>query len=374
MAEPTTAGDVLDDVVALPEPPPPDAAARNATAWSGWQIALVVYGLGLLTAFVLGGIVLAIIGTDPIDAYGDMLEASLGSMASLGETLRQSTPLILGGTAVALAMRVGLTNLGVDGQIYAGAAAATGLAFAIDERVGSTIAIPVVLLGGALCGAAVAAVPAVLRVRLGVSELFTSVMFNFLVLYFVTYLASDPWTDPLAGAALTRAIPGQYRLPDLVEHIGIGIGIAVVIAVTTHVWLTRTKRGFTYRAVGGNPLAARYGGVAVASAGAIAMTVGGGFAGLAGAIEVLGIHQRLIIGLSPNFGLTAVLIAVLTRRNLVAVIPVAFGFAVLAVGTDDLERSIQLPSSATVIFQGLVVLSILLFDAAFRRRWPWAIS
>ncbi len=374
MADQTTTTDVVDEAVPPPEPPPPDAAARNATSWRAWQISLVVYGLGLLTALVLGGIVLAVIGTDPIGAYGDMLEASLGSSNALGETLRQTTPLVLGGTAVALAMRVGLTNLGVDGQIYAGAAAATGLAFAVDEHLGSRLAIPVILVGGAVCGAAIAAVPAVLRVRLGVSELFTSVMFNFLVLYFVTYLASDPWTDPLAGAALTRAIPVQDRLPDLVDDIGIGIAIAVLLAVATHLWLTRTNRGFTYRAVGSNPLAARYGGVAVATAGAVAMTVGGGFAGLAGAIEVLGIHQRLIIGLSPNYGLTAVLIAVLTRRTVVAVVPVAFGFAVLAVGTDDLERSIQLPSSATVIFQGLVVLSILLFDAAFRRRWPWAIA
>jgi ABC-type uncharacterized transport system permease subunit len=361
----------LADRTATPEPAPVDAVASRRALPLRPPSSLGVYGLGLLTALVLGGVVLRSIGTDPFAAYSEMLSASLGSTRALGETLQQTTPLLLGGAAVAAAMQVGMINLGVDGQIYAGAAAATGLALLMDERYAAPLTIAVLLTAGALLGAATAAVPAMLRVRLGVSELFTSVMFNFLVLYFVTWLASGPWTDPLAGAALTRPIPAQDRLPDLVRHVGIGIGIAVLVVVVSHLWLTRTKKGFECRAVGANSLAARYGGVAVAWTGAGAMVFGGAFAGLAGAIEVLGVHQRLIIGLSPNFGLTSVLIAVLTRRNTLALIPVAFAFAVLAVGADDLERSIQLPSSATVLFQGLVVLCILLFDAAFRRRSPW---
>ena len=204
--------EAVDEAVPHPTPPPPATPGARRGVVASLADRLVVYGLGLLTALVLGGVVLAIVGADPLGAYADMLNASLGSMSSLGETLRQTTPSSSVAWRSPSPCGSGSPTWAWTGRSTPGRPGPRGWPSPRRAR-GHGVAIPVILLGGALCGFVIAGIPAVLRVRLGVSELFTSVMFNFLVLYFVTYLASDPWTDPLAGAALTRAIPARTACP-----------------------------------------------------------------------------------------------------------------------------------------------------------------
>ncbi len=321
-----------------------------------------IYGIGIAVAVVINGVLLALIGADPLVAYGTIISSSLGSMSGLLQTLNRATPLLLGSAAVAFAMRAGYVNLGIDGQIYAGAIAATGLAFALTDVPG-WLGVPLVLLAALAGGGLLAAIPAVLRSRRGVNELFITVMLNFVALLLAEYLATGPWTDPVAGEAITVPIPSGTFLPQFLGAGGhIGILIAVPVAASISLWLARTRRGFEFRAAGANPLAARFGGVHLGRVGVIALVVAGALGGLAGGIEVTGVHRRLLTGITPNFGYMAVLIAVLARRRPVATIPVAFGFAVLIVGADSLQRSVALPASAVFVFQAIVVLAVLLFE------------
>jgi simple sugar transport system permease protein len=267
-------------------------------------------------------------------------------------------------------MRAGFLNLGVDGQIYVGAATATGAAFAIGGGVPTVVAVVVVVVAGAIGGALFGLIPAVLRVRYGVNELFVSVMLNFVGFYIVDWLATGPWTDPLAGEAITRSLGFEWRLPRLFEGAHIGIAIAIPIAVALSLWLSTTRRGFEFRSAGSNPAAARLGGVSLWRTGLVALVVSGAVAGVAGGIELAGVHGRLVSGLSPNYGYMSVLAAVLAKRSPLLAIPVSFGFAVLLVGSDALQGSIGLPSSAVLIFQALVVLSVLFFEALRGGRRP----
>jgi ABC-type uncharacterized transport system permease subunit len=328
------------------------------------------YLIAIVVALAIGGIVLLLIDADPVDAYSTMLRSSLGSTSALALTLNKMTPLLLGAVAVSFAMRAGFLNLGVDGQIYVGAATATGVAFAVGEGVPTVLAVVLVVVAGGIGGALFGLIPAVLRVHYGVNELFVTVMLNFVGFYIVDWLATGPWTDPLAGEAITRSLGFEWRLPRLLEGAHIGILIAIPIAVALSLWLTKTRRGFEFRAAGANPAAARLGGVSLWRTGLVALVVSGAVAGVAGGIELAGVHVRLVSGLSPNYGYMAVLAAVLAKRSPLLAVPVSFGFAVLLVGSDALQGSIGLPSSAVLIFQALVVLSVLFFESLRGGRRP----
>lgn len=328
----------------------------------------IIYGLGLVVALLVNAALLAALGANPVTAYGTILSSALGSIAGLSQTLNRTTPLLLGASAVAFAMRAGYVNLGIDGQIYAGAILATGVAFLLDGWP-AVVLLPVVLLAGVVGGGLLASIPAWLRATRGINELFVTVMLNFVALFFAEYLATGPWTDPVAGEAITVPIPSAADLPRLLPGGGhAGIVLAVPIAIGLSLWLLRTRGGFEFRAAGANPLAARFGGVRLVRIGVIALVVAGALGGLAGAIEVTGVHSRLLTGLTPNFGYISVLVAVLARRSPVATIPVAFGFAVLIVGADSLQRSVELPASAALVFQAVVVVTILAFETPRGRR------
>ncbi len=324
--------------------------------------------LGLVVALVVNALLLAALGANPVTAYSTILSAALGSVAGLAQTLNRTTPLLLGASAVAFAMRAGYVNLGIDGQIYAGAILATGVAFLLDGWP-AVVLLPVVLLAGLVGGGLLASIPAWLRATRGINELFVTVMLNFVALFLAEYLATGPWTDPVAGEAITVPISAAADLPRLLPGGGhAGILLALPVAVGLSLWLARTRSGFEFRAAGSNPLAAGFGGVRLVRIGVVALVVAGALGGLAGAIEVTGVHSRLLTGLTPNFGYMAVLIAVLARRSPVATIPVAFAFAVLIVGADSLQRSVGLPPSAVLLFQAVVVVSILAFETARGRR------
>ncbi len=345
-----------------------DADAGGAGRGRAALEVATIYGLGLVVALLVNAALLAALGANPVTAYGTILSSALGSIAGLSQTLNRTTPLLLGASAVAFAMRAGYVNLGIDGQIYAGAILATGVAFLLDGWP-AVVLLPVVLLAGAVGGGLLASIPAWLRATRGINELFVTVMLNFVALFLAEYLATGPWTDPVAGEAITVPIPSAADLPRLLPGGGhAGIVLAVPIAIGLSVWLLRTRGGFEFRAAGANPLAARFGGVRLVRIGVIALVVAGALGGLAGAIEVTGVHSRLLTGLTPNFGYISVLVAVLARRSPVATIPVAFGFAVLIVGADSLQRSVDLPASAALVFQAVVVVTILAFETARGRR------
>jgi len=351
---------VATSVEPAPPPTPTPAVARHAVARE-----VGVYAAAILAALVLIAILLLLAGANPLVAYGTILRSSLGSLGGFGQTLNKATPLVLGALAVAFAMRGGFLNVGVDGQIYLGAICATGVAFALGTGAPALLAVPLVLLAG-VAGGALAALPAaLLRAVWGVNEIFVTVMLNFIFLLLADYLATGPWNDPLAGEAISRPIAAATQLPPLMPQAGThpGILIALLVAVVLAWVLNRTRLGYSIRAVGDNPIAARVGGIAIGQIAVAALAVSGAVAGLAGAIEVSGYHQRLIVGISPGYGYMAILLAVLGKQRPLGVVVAGFAFAVLLVGSDSLQRSVRLPQSAVLVFQAIILLTILFAEA-----------
>ncbi len=335
-----------------------------------------------LTDFLpyLGGLALAVgvlvwfvraAGGDALLALSSLVRASFGSLGGLAQTLNKITPLMLGSLAVVLGMRGGVFNIGVDGQIYVGAVMATGLGLAA-AGLPRAVGVPAALLLGSLGGALWGALPGLLRARYGASEIFVTVMLNFIALFGVEYLSTGPWNDPMAGEAITRPVASAVQLPMLLPRAGAHAGILLALGAAAATWalLYRTVLGYEIRATGDNPTAARLGGIPVGRRVALVLVLSGALAGLAGAIEVIGFHHRLILGLSPGYGVMSILIAVLGRRTVAGAVVGSVLFAVLVVGSDSLQRSAGLPASAVFVLQAVILLFLLAAEGirATRRR------
>lgn len=330
-----------------------------------------IYALGVAAALVISGVAIALVGGDVRAAYATVVRVSMGSVVGVGQTLNKMTPLLLATLAVVLAFSGGYFNIGVDGQIYLGAIAATGAAFLFGGTgLPAVVVVPLVLLAGIVGGGGYAFIPAVLRAYFGVNEIFVTVMLNFVAIFFTEYLATGPWNDPLAGEAITKAIPRAAVLPMLLPRAGAHAGILIALAMVAVVaWLlSNTVLGYQIRAVGDNPRAARIGGVPITAVTLFALAASGALGGLAGAVEVSGFHYRLILGLTPGYGIMAILIAVLARQHPLGAAVAAFFFAVLLVGSDSLQRSVGLPASAVFVFQAVIVLTVLLAEG-LRAQW-----
>jgi general nucleoside transport system permease protein len=326
---------------------------------------LTYLGAVALAMLVSALFVLAMRG-DVLVAFRTIVTSSLGSLGGIAQTLNKTSPILLGSTAVMLARHGGFFNIGVDGQIYMGAIATTGVGFLVTGwSVPPALLLPAVLLAGVVGGAAFGAVPGVLRARWGVNEIFVTVMLNFVAFYLTDYLTTGPWNDPVSGEAITRPIPAAATLPMLVPAAGghAGILLAVAVAVLVAFVLERSVLGYEIRAVGDNPRAARIGGIDLARITVLTLAASGALAGLAGAIEVAGYHNRLILGLTPGYGAMAILIAVLGKMRPLGVGVASALVAGLMVGSDSLQRSVGLPASAGFVFQAIVVLCVLFVDA-----------
>ena len=322
------------------------------------------YVVAAAVAAVAGALVIALMGGDVLSAYRSFLWSSLGTAGGFAQTLNKMCPLLLGGLAVGVARRAGYFNIGVDGQIYAGAIAATGVALALEGATTPVFAVLVVAVG-VIGGGLFAAIPGALRAWWSVNEIFVTVMLNFVAAFLTEYLTTGPWNDVMAGEAITRLIPDAATLPMLSVRAGSHVGIFIALAMVGVVWLLieRTRWGFEVRALGDNARAARVAGIPTARITFAVLIASGALAGLAGAIEVTALHHRLILGLTPGYGVMAILIAVLGQSQPAGILVVSFAMAVLLVGSDSLQRSIGLPASAALVFQALIVLSVLFVDA-----------
>lgn len=331
---------------------------------------LIYLGAVGLAALVSALFIVAM-GGDVLVAFRTILGSSLGSLGGIAQTLNKISPLLLGSTAVMLGLRGGFVNIGVDGQIYAGAILTTALAFGLaGVGLPAAILVPAVLGAGILGGAIFGAIPGGLRARWGVNEIFVTVMLNFVAYYLTEYLSTGPWNDATSGEAITRPIPDAATLPMLLPQAGAHSGILIALAVSAGIALVlrRTVLGYEIRAVGANPRAARTGGINIPRITLITLTASGALAGLAGAVEVAGYHNRLVLGLTPGYGAMAILISVLGKNRPLGVGVAAAAVAVLMVGADSLQRSVKLPASAGFVFQAIVVLCVLLVEARSATR------
>jgi len=316
-------------------------------------LALVVFGLFLL-----------IVGRDPIDSLVTVFRGTLGSKVGMSEVSVRMVPLVLTALATAIPARVGLINVGGEGQLYIGAWAATGVALHLGT--GQTwLMLPLMAAAGLVGGGLWAGGAVLLRNWRGVNEVITTLLSNYVAILFVNVFVfgawknSDgfgyPYTSDFESAAILSAI-GVTRL-----HLGLIMPVLAVAAC--YLVFARTRWGFNMRAVGGNAEAARRRGIPVGKYLIVAMIVGGALAGLAGMGEVSGIQHHLRPGISHNLGFLGFLASWLAGHNPITIVAACFLLALIFVGGDVLQLSGGLPSSASLILVGLV----LFFVLGFRR-------
>ena len=325
-------------------------------------------------ALVAGGVVIAIAGGDPIRSYVHIVVAAFGSIGVLSDTLVKATPLILTGLACSIAFRMRLWNIGAEGQFLMGAwgASAVVLVPLLPSGTPGFVLIPAMLLGGLIAGAAWGFVPGILRARLGVNEIITSLMLNYVALFWVQYWVFGPWSE--GGFQQTRAFPPEAWLPRLTDfaatnpafsgltvHLGLVFGL--IAAIVLWLALERGRWGYEIRLLGDSPAAARYAGIDIRRAIIVVFVVSGALAGIAGMSEVSGVVHRLQDRISPGYGYTAIIIAYLARFRpfRVVVASILFGALILA------GREIQ-PSGVPAMIQGFVLFSLIVAEVLVRYR------
>lgn len=321
-------------------------------------------------AMALAALPLALADADVLGAYRQMAAASLGSGFALAETLTRATPLILTGLAAAVAFRARLWNIGAEGQLYLGAVAAVALGSGAVP-VPQFLALPLGLAAGALAGALLMLGPTWLKLRLGVDEVVTTLLLNFVALLLVGLLLEGPMQDPMSlGWPQSAPVLDAAALPRLAGRTRLHAGLLLALAAAGLVWvyLERTVWGFETRAVGANARAAAYAGMPVAAVLLRTGAISGALAGLAGAGEVMGLKGYLTQDLSPGFGYSGIVVATLAQLNPLGVVPAAVFVAGVFVGADSMSRTAGVPSYIADLVVALSLLTMLLAGLATRYR------
>ncbi len=322
----------------------------------------------IAASLVLVGIMLALIGVDPIQAYGVMVKKSFASKFGLAELCVKTTPIILTGLAVAIPLRAGLWNIGAEGQLYMGAFAASVVALKL--QVPDPLMLPAMFLASAIMGAAWAAIPGFLKAKFDLNEIISTLLLNYVAIYWVEYLVygplrgkevyNFPYSDLFVESALLPRFFGT--------RFHLGVFIAILIAVVIYYVITKTDFGFAVKVVGANPKAADYAGISRQRTILYAMMLGGAIAGIAGMIEVSGIHLRLRPGISTGYGYAGIPVALLAGGNPLLVMLSASLFGFLYVGGSALQTTYSIPVSIVYVFQALIVLFIIGGDSIAKRR------
>lgn len=327
----------------------------------------------IVTALILAGILIAIAGAPVLEAYKRILIGAFGSRLSATETLTRATPLILTGLAAAVAFRARLWNIGAEGQFYLGAIAVAAFGSKLLAGLPGPILIPLLLVIGALAGMVLILVPLWLRLKFSVDEVVTSLLMNFIAVLFVSMLIDGVLKDPLAfGWPQSQAVADHAMLPKLVARSRLHVGLAIAVVLAIVVWLvqSRTVFGMQSRAAGLNPQGAVFAGVPLGRTLVKVACLSGGLAGLAGAIEVMGVKGYVTTDLSPGFGYAGIVVAMLANLNPIGVVFAALFTAIMFVGADGMSRSLGIPTYIADVTVALSLLTMLvaLFFTQYRIR------
>jgi general nucleoside transport system permease protein len=345
----------------------------DTPAWLGIALPL----LAILATLALCSMLIVLAGANVPDAYGALFAGALGSRFNLVETLVKAAPLVLTGLAVTVAFRAKFWNIGAEGQLLAGAMAAAFVG--AREGLPAWSLVPAMVLAGALAGAAAAALPAALRVRLKVDEVVATLMLNFVIFYAMMAMLDGPWKDPLSGYPDSPDIRMEAEFPMLLGATRLHLGVLLAGLAAIAIWLLIrwTTLGFQIRAVGANPRAAAHGGIAVGRVMLLAAAISGALAGLAGVGEVAGLHYQVMASLSPGYGYTGIVVAMLAALNPLGVVPSALFFAAVATGAESMSRQTGVPVFLGDVIQGvslICMLAALLFTGyRLRARRPAAV-
>ncbi len=339
-----------------------------APVWLNLTLPVIAIAAALL---LCSGLV-ALAGSDILDAYGQLFLTPFSTGFDLEQTAIKAAPLVLTGLAVAVAFRARFWNIGGEGQLYAGAAAAAF--FGTQRWLPAGLLWPAMILFGALAGAAWALLPAYLRTRFRVDDVVTTLLLNFIFLYGLSALLDGPWKNPGSAYPTSPEIRAEAQFPVLPGTDQLHLGVLVALLAIPAAWfiLNRTTFGFALKAVGENARAAAYAGIATGRTILATAALSGALAGLAGAGEVGGVHYQVMADLSPGYGYTGIVIAMLARLNPLGVLPAAVFYAAVITGAEGMSRATGVPVFFADVIQGVSLLTMLaaLLFTQYRLRLP----
>jgi len=327
---------------------------------------LLVPLLAVITAVIVGGIVIAAVGGNPFFAYIGLIQGAFGSAKALSETAVWAVPYIFAGLAVSVAFKGGLFNIGAEGQLAFGAVIAALVGYGLPNWLGidlpAIIHIPLAVGLGALAGALWAAIPGFLKAYMGGHEVINTIMMNYIALNMTSYLLNGPMRDPNPNnvSARTPEIAMSARILPLFEGLRIHWGFVLALLVAFLVWVViwKTTVGFEIRTVGSNPDAAKFAGINVKRTIILSMAFSGLLAGLAGSIEVTALNYRHELGFSIGYGFDAIAIALLGKTHPLGVVIAAILFAAMRNGATRMQFLTQIPVDVISVIQALILLFV----------------
>jgi len=350
------------------------SSRRLAFDWKGAGLRLALPAAAMLVALLIGAVMLLLLKANPLTAYAALANGVFGNMYGLTQSLAKATPLLLVGLGICIAFRASVINIGGEGQIIAGALMATWFSLHFRTWPGYLL-LPSTMIMGFLAGGAWGFIPGILKVRFSVNEILSTVMMNAIAIQLMNFLLRGPLMEPRGveeGTFLPQAerVPHQVWLPRLIPQTLLHVGaiIAVVLAVAVYVFLWRTTIGYRIRAVGLNREASRHAGINVPVYQALSLTLAGGFAGLAGVFEVIGVQHRLMDGITNGYGFSGIVAALFGGLHPLGLIPASWLFGSLLVGADKMQRAVQVPSALIDTVLGLVVMFVV-GSNLLSRRW-----
>lgn len=314
--------------------------------------------VSLLLAMVISGVIMAVCGYNPFEAFGAIFAGAFQSQSGLAQTFTQATPLIFTGLAFTLAKKTTLINLGVEGQLLFGAMAAAVLG-TVDLGLPTFLHLPLTLIAGMAVGGLFAALVGLLKVKFGSNEVIATIMLNEIAKLFCSYLVNGPFKAEGAVSQTVKVLP-TAMLPRIMAkyQLTFAIVLAVLACIAVKFFMERTVKGFEIRCVGMGSVAAETAGINVGKMMIAAMFLSGAIAGLAGACHVTGVDRRFIEGFSPGYGFDGIAVAALAGENPVGVIFAGVIFGALRSGAMVLNRTTNIPTDFINVIQALVVILV----------------
>lgn len=313
----------------------------------------------VLLSVVFAGVILLAFGLNPMKIFGAIVDGSVGSEIRIRQTVLRAIPLLITSLGIIVAFKMKFWNIGAEGQITMGAFGATWVALTLPATVPAPLMLGSMMLGGFICGAIWAFIPAIFKAKMGTNETIFTLMMNYIAIKFVMYLQYGPWRDPNAHGFPKIAKFTENAVLPSVFGVNAGWIIALLCVVLIYVFMNRTKKGYEIAVVGESVQTARYAGINISRVIIIAMLLSGGLCGVVGFIQASAIEKTLIAGIAGGYGFTAIITAWLSRLNAVTCLFVCIAFAMLIQGGSYIQVSLGVSSAISGLVQGIILFFVL---------------
>lgn len=321
--------------------------------------AILIRAIAAIAALVTGGLLLLLLGHNPIAVYGEMIAGSLGSPTGIKDTVRIAIPLLISGIGIAVAFKMRFWNIGGEGQILAGATAAAYFALFQFDSMPRPVLLIVMAIVAILAGGIMGSIPAFFKAKWGTNETLFTLMLNYIALAFVNYLRSGPWRDPKKNNFPVIALfNDNARLPSI---FGVHIGwiVALALVVIMYLYFKKSKQGYEISVVGESVNTAKYAGMHVGKVLIRSMFLSGALLGLVGFLQASGANYTLTENTAGGVGFTAITVAWLSKLNPIVMLPVAFFIAILEKGAGRIQTTFKIPASAAEVLTGIILFFML---------------